>query len=138
MKFSGPIEAIEFWLDWREEGGVPLTMVTTDFASPHVQTSPRKWLPGDELSMFIDIDRAVAKLSDTDVRLILHYGKHVYRQPDQLDAWNDWQYRDSFIGTCKRFWAHVPRELGGRMQHANTSVRYNAGGKAARRERKDC
>lgn len=132
MKFRRPVDAIEWWFGYLQDGGVPLEnrdRRQEEFEYfERVQTSRKKWLPHDDLCTYIDIGKALDKLNDKDKRIVKSYLLRVVGVPDQEQMrtpyW-DWRYNREWSAVVKRFWRLLPKEYknGYRQQKKQTTDR---------------
>ncbi len=117
MTFRRPIDAIEWWFECLQGGGVPLmntSRVQEEFEYfERVQTSRQRWLPHDDLCTYIDIGKALEKLSNSDQAVIISYLLEVVGVHDQQHLrtgyWN-WKYRKEWGLVTKKFWRLLPKE----------------------------
>lgn len=117
MKFRRPNEAIEWWFEYLQDGGVPLmnrSRVQEDYQYfERVQTSRQRWIPHDDLCTYIDIGKALDKLTDRDKTVIKSYLLEVvgvHNQDAMRTGFWDWKYRKVWGLVTKRFWRILPKE----------------------------
>lgn len=117
MTFKRPSDAIEWWFEYLQDGGVPLEnrdRVQEEYEYfERVQTSRQKWLPHDNLCTYIDIGKTLDQLSAHDKRIIKSYLKEVvgvHGQEVMRTPYHTWRYKNRWGVVAKRFWRLLPRE----------------------------
>jgi len=117
MKFDNATSAIEWFWGHLIGGGVPLQN-RTKFQEEYeyfeqVQTSRKKWLPHDALCTYIDIGKALEKLSPRDQNIVKSYLLEVvgiHEQEHPRTPYFSWRYQGQWPYVKERFWKLLPRE----------------------------
>lgn len=116
MKFSRPIDALMFWYDVLRNGGVPLPLEEYDDMYGTRPPPSKKhggckaWTPSNSLCAYLDIGKAIARLSLPDQVTIKEYLLQVvgYNGTKPL-PFQGWQRKNQWRVVMRRLWHQIPR-----------------------------
>lgn len=113
MRFKRPTDALMYWYMVLQSGGVPLAKEIYEDEDEHylrVQTSRKAWTPSDALCAYIDIGKAISRLSEQDQEAVKQYLLHVvgYNGNKKL-AFNQWKYKGKWANVMRKLWQQIPQ-----------------------------
>lgn len=113
MLFKRPTDALLYWYEVLQSGGVPLAREIyedEEEAYTRVQVSRRAWTPSDALCSYIDIGKAIHRLSFYDRDAIKEYLLHIVgHNGTEKIAFNQWKYKHKWRFVMKRLWYQIPQ-----------------------------